>query len=835
MLPKLEGHRPQRRSSSSSLRQESSSGDSHAEESKDIAEIRKVLSPIKEGSEPPSKRTSYLPENQRSELEASILNIRSQLMARSETSSECSGYENDARHCRSHASYESGSETTYRQDDTNTQSKTLNIDEINKKFAALERQQQWAPTFTCRAPTASSSAKERGKFQQSNPLLSASRRTPSIFRKSSRHNLGSNPPTPSPWSGLDSLRDQRPPALISPGNPFHQKGRLLEAGRRTSVFSLLSSLGEAGGMRRSATLRSVPDLPSARSLKLESPPPKKGTIQQEGTVGTSVARELSRQDLALEKSQKENAMLRHQIEQLIDRNIVLDKDLQKSQQQLQEAQKAECKLEEANSEGQQLRDELVESCERIQGCEQTVSTLKENVRRIERHKEHLNAQTEELQKKDERLERQIQREKSDRESVEKAAIQMLRDEIATMSKVGAATTHGMETNKETQKNTNDFPEEHLTLLAWIKGLTDQYKARCSEFESKTEHLYHELEGKENDLRALEAKLQKQVDEFETHIHEKEQGIRQINEEYFAHSDSWEGLYKEKQKALDKLLAKYKKLQGIAIYNFDSSLENKRLKKELLALQDKYNIIFSEHGHYKSLSENWKEEFEQLEVRYYSHREESEQMIKELEEEMHGYVKEYYNKLPVNDPDWFTMSELQSQTRNLSKENENLEILRRNLQKEKKDLQALNMCLETKYRIVHLENENLRDAIKRGRDHFYAEPLRDLDEKRARKLSKECIKAAEEKRARRLSRERIKDAEEKLIENARAWKMKEQYPPKKKEYREVVTRTTWDRWEVNSYLAGAPEEDKKESERISDARDRILQLEREEKQAREFER
>jgi hypothetical protein len=367
-------------------------------------------------------------------------------------------------------------------------------------------------------------------------------------------------------------------------------------------------------------------------------------------------------------------------------------------------------------------------------------------------------------------------------------IKYLEDDLSSLRGIVADDLKNIDEYHEIFRSDEDEPPELNALRSGIVDILVDYTERHDNLKEQKEH---ELALKEEEIREIEHFHQQEVKHLQNVVKRLVAQLSdQANDEDPKQKVDWEKMYNERKTAYEKLHRDFQRVKGIAIHYDGPKLQrqNEELRQRLTALNDKYNLAIEELSHWREKAANWHQEYRTIEERSQQTAQAFEERIKHLNEDMLGYIRDYHDNLPVNNPDWWQVEALQKQVKKLQ---HNLELRSRETQRmrEERD-QAIK------------EFQRLREANEEGRSIRFASllagtlpkgkytPRYEMPEEVAERmrLIRELRREQQERRA-------TEEKDEAEIERVRRYRMGDRYPPELPEWKGVVKQTPRERWGV----------------------------------------
>ena len=371
----------------------------------------------------------------------------------------------------------------------------------------------------------------------------------------------------------------------------------------------------------------------------------------------------------------------------------------------------------------------------------------------------------------------------------KAEIHKLRSDIDAMQKALAANSYDIAAYKKLLEDNQNKPNELILLTHETRQLLHGYEAMLHEATEQKEILLLRLAEKEKEIETLKTSL----------AAEARKASKVANDEEDLVEDTWEQLYRDKTERYEKLEEALNKRHAQAQTKLRNNLEQKN--KELLARftqsQDEKAQLEAQIMKLQDSAANWEAEFRELKIRHNLQRDESEQEIEKLKVETSTALTEYQNEMPTNNPDWWDVTKLQRQVRDLERR------LQRQVDASIQQKEALGTSYDA-YAKLKEQNSAFRQELGLDEDFQPSTRTRRLIKPRRPDYESAEATAAREKildeyREKQAGARRKREAERELIEKARKWKMGDRYPPNHPEtYDAIKSKTARERWEVDQY-------------------------------------
>ncbi|PSN72903.1 hypothetical protein BS50DRAFT_582516 [Corynespora cassiicola Philippines] len=277
--------------------------------------------------------------------------------------------------------------------------------------------------------------------------------------------------------------------------------------------------------------------------------------------------------------------------------------------------------------------------------------------------------------------------------------------------------------------------------------------------------------------------------------------------------TWKTRAREAEAQLAGQTARFLALQHTAAAHYDPELERRErdLRARLTAAQDEKAVLEEELRDAREEGSAWKEDAGKAREQMEAEREEADGLAQSQHDEMVGYVREYFSRLPTNDPEWYRVEPLQACVRAMERE----------LETERAFLGRVKEERETAYRKIEgmiQENDELKRALEektlaQTKDGVIVTMPRYMTREGKEEIEAQ-MGAWREKVKREAEQQREKD---RILERVRQWKMDKRYPPLKKGWEKVVDESSWTRWDGKGWLHFAGDEEKETAMRLQKQR------------------
>ncbi|KAF2120905.1 hypothetical protein BDV96DRAFT_280698 [Lophiotrema nucula] len=372
-------------------------------------------------------------------------------------------------------------------------------------------------------------------------------------------------------------------------------------------------------------------------------------------------------------------------------------------------------------------------------------------------------------------------------------LRRLEDDIAAMQKTCTSNLKTIEAYKKLLQTT----ERELDELARIGA---GFKALLEECVKKLVQVEKEKQAGEEEIERLKIALSDEIEK-------KGRAMRDAN---MTEKSRFEQKYEEKKLELRQLQDDFQAYRRRMAFLYKPQLaqDNERLRRRLNEAEDHIRRVQVERDEAEDNAMKWESEYHISKAEYSQRLENAHIAIDELRVEMHGYAKEYHDSLPVNNPDYWDVRELQSEVYDRSRE---IAKKQDDIEKYKTEIRRWQITYDDL--IAKGVEEMAWESIARDRKPRYKG--RKETAERNKQIAALRKKLAEE----RLEREAIAD----LIEKAKKRQLGKHYPPRHPHYKKISDTSSWERWKVNDYLEGAPPADRELGIQLKERR--VFDLER----------
>jgi hypothetical protein len=371
----------------------------------------------------------------------------------------------------------------------------------------------------------------------------------------------------------------------------------------------------------------------------------------------------------------------------------------------------------------------------------------------------------------------------------KVETKRLREDIEAMQRALASNIQSANAYKALVANSENNPKELIVMRADVRTILGSYISLLADISAQNEALKVSLAKKQREIESLkEPSLARAA-----HLRSQD-----ANNDYREAADTWQSLYNDKKQDFDKLQHRHHAYRAKAEKRFRPGLEreNNDLRTQCMQLEDDNARLRDQISALQESSANWESECRVFQSRTIRKEQEAELEIERLTKEMTVYVQEYKDKTPEKSPEWWSITGLQYQVRDLERQ------LGAHVEFSDEQKHRLQTCY-----LEYTKTKELNDALKRelGIEETYIPSTHSRYAKRrvpnyesAAEVTKraEILKEFREKQARLRAK---REEEQELIEQARRHKMGERYPPSHgKRYTRVMKKGVRERWEVDQF-------------------------------------
>jgi hypothetical protein len=364
-----------------------------------------------------------------------------------------------------------------------------------------------------------------------------------------------------------------------------------------------------------------------------------------------------------------------------------------------------------------------------------------------------------------------------------------REDIEAMQRALASNIQSVNAYKARLANSGNNPKELIVMRADVRTILGSNISFLADISAQSEALKVSLAKKQREIESLkEPSLARAA-----HLQSQD-----ANNDYIEAADTWQSLYEDKKQDFDRLQHRHHAYRAKAEKRFRPGLEreNNDLRTQCMQLEDDNARLRDQTSALQESSANWGSECKLLQSRTIRKEQEAEQEIERLTKEMTVYVQEYKDKTPEKSPEWWSITDLQHQVRDLERK------LKAHVEFSDEQKHRLQTCY-----LEYTKMKELNEALKRelGVEETYVPStpsryakLRVPNYETAAEVTKraEILKEFREKQARLRAK---RQEEQELIEQARRHKMGERYPPShEKRYTRIMKKGVRERWEVDQF-------------------------------------
>ncbi|KAF1951433.1 hypothetical protein CC80DRAFT_553326 [Byssothecium circinans] len=232
--------------------------------------------------------------------------------------------------------------------------------------------------------------------------------------------------------------------------------------------------------------------------------------------------------------------------------------------------------------------------------------------------------------------------------------------------------------------------------------------------------------------------------------------------------------------------------------------NEKLKTKLLKMDERVEELQGEVMKSEQLQAEYKAAAERSEASRDGYKADLNAQIAEMQ----ATIKEYHDRMPENDADWWKVEMLRKKVVKMEEHSKNLEERLEKMKKEREDVYGQIEVLIDEKKNLKEENEELKLSVPspsgagKSEKTVPFEPLSDAEVRALFYLTPEEVK---KRRIEIAYFEREQDdaryAQNKafqVMERVREWKLGYHYPPKRREWAAEMQKTTWDRWDGEAW-------------------------------------
>jgi hypothetical protein len=241
--------------------------------------------------------------------------------------------------------------------------------------------------------------------------------------------------------------------------------------------------------------------------------------------------------------------------------------------------------------------------------------------------------------------------------------QVSQDRINLMQRTLNGNQRRIEETTSLVQSWDAYPVDIVVMRSELQETLGQYLERHEELQIRNAALRRELAELQNRISEQQSLRASQLDAHNDEMTKLHQQLwdfkKRWPQQVGSYRNDWEMVYNALSEQYDQMKIKNNELYN-ALQQKQPDVERlERLQSEITTLESRHHQATTERDEWKDKAEAWQHECTTLNHQFDKRREELEQTISNLEQEMRCYISDYYDKLPTNDPDWWTIKGLQT--------------------------------------------------------------------------------------------------------------------------------------------------------------------------------